>query len=158
VDDPAAWRWIWLGATVVFALGELALAGTFFLLPFAVAALVACVLAFADVAISIQWVAFVGVAAVGSIGLIPLRRRLDRDDQASDGIGARRLIGQAALVVEPIHAGPHRRGMVRVGREEWRAETADSLAVEAGTVVQVVDVRGTGVVVTSTPHPAEPDP
>jgi membrane protein implicated in regulation of membrane protease activity len=160
VESPDTWRWIWLGAAVLFALGELVMAGTFFLLPFALGALVACLLAFAGVALGIEWLAFVGVSAIAAVGLIPLRRRLDRDDDgSSDGIGARRLVGQPALVVEAIEAGPHGRGMVRVGREEWRAETSDSRAVDAGIVVQVIEVRGTGVVVSSTPHPkATADP
>jgi membrane protein implicated in regulation of membrane protease activity len=137
----------------VFAFGELALAGTFFLLPFAVGALVACILAFLDVGLGVQWLAFVGISALGSAALIPLRARLDRNDPgSSEGIGSRRLVGQPALVTAPIHAGPHGRGMVRVGREEWRAETVDELAVAPGVVVRVVEVRGTGVVVTSVPH------
>jgi membrane protein implicated in regulation of membrane protease activity len=153
VESPETWRWIWLAAVVVFAFGELALAGTFFLLPFAVGALVACILAFLDVGLGAQWLAFVGISAAGSLALIPLRARLDRNDSgASDGVGSRRLVGQPALVIEAIHAGPHGRGMVRVGREEWRAETDDELAVESGAVVRVVEVRGTGVIVTSTPH------
>ena len=146
---------------VVFALGELTMAGTFFLLPFALGALVACLLAFAGAGLGVEWLAFVGVSAVAAVGLIPLRHRLDRGDVGGgDGIGARRLVGQPALVTEPIDAGPHGRGMVRVGREEWRAETTDGLAVEPGTVVRVVEVRGTGVVVTSTPHtgPRTSDP
>jgi membrane protein implicated in regulation of membrane protease activity len=158
VDSPETWRWIWLLATVVFALGEMTMAGTFFLLPFALGALVACILAFLDVGVGVEWLAFVGVSAVASVGLIPLRRRLDAaDDTRGEGIGARRLVGQPALVVEDIDAGPHGRGMVRVGREEWRAETEDGLAVPSGVVVRVIEVRGTGVVVTSTPH-AQPRP
>jgi membrane protein implicated in regulation of membrane protease activity len=153
VESPETWRWIWLGAAVMFALGEMVLAGTFFLLPFALGALVAAVLAFAGVALGIEWLAFVGVSAIASLGFIPLRRRLDRNDtDGGDGIGARRLVGQPALVIDRIDAGPHGRGMVRVGREEWRAETDDGRSVEAGLVVRVVEVRGTGVVVTSTPH------
>jgi membrane protein implicated in regulation of membrane protease activity len=153
VESPETWRWIWLGAAVLFALGELALAGTFFLLPFALGALVASVLAFAGVALGIEWLAFVGVSALASLGFIPLRHRLDRNDTDSgDGIGARRLLGQPALVISTIDAGPHGRGMVRVGREEWRAETDDGHGVPTGLVVRVLEVRGTGVVVTSTPH------
>ena len=158
MDSPETWRWIWLGAGVLFALGELALAGTFFLLPFALGALVAAVLAFAGVPVPVEWLAFVGVSAVASLGFIPLRRRLDRDDESgSAGIGARRLVGQPALVIDAIDAGPHGRGTVRIGREEWRAETADGRAVEVGAVVPVIEMRGTGVVVGSTPTPqAEP--
>jgi membrane-bound ClpP family serine protease len=34
-----------------------------------------------------------------------------------------------------------------VGREEWRAETADGSPVAAGSTVRVVDMRGTRLVV-----------
>ena len=141
-----------MAAVVAFGLGELSLAGTFFLLPFAIGAVVACILAFAGVGLGAEWIAFVGVSLAGSVALFPLRRRLDRGDGVGDGVGARRLLGQAALVVTTIEPGPHGRGMVRIGREEWRAESEDAVAVDQGAVVRVVEVRGTGVVVTSTPE------
>ena len=37
--------------------------------------------------------------------------------------------------------------MVRVDREEWRAETVDGAPIAAGTIVQVVEVQGTRVIV-----------
>ena len=45
--SPDTWRWIWLAAAVVFAVGEIAVAGSFFLLPFAGGAVAAAVVAFA---------------------------------------------------------------------------------------------------------------
>jgi membrane protein implicated in regulation of membrane protease activity len=36
---------------------------------------------------------------------------------------------------------------VRIGREEWRAESLDHESIPAGASVRVVEVRGTGVVV-----------
>ena len=53
--DPEIWQWIWLAATGVFVLGELAMAGSFFLLPFGVGTAVATVLAFSNVSESLQW-------------------------------------------------------------------------------------------------------
>ena len=38
--DPEVWRWIWLIAAVVFGVGEMAVAGSFFLAPFAIGATV----------------------------------------------------------------------------------------------------------------------
>ena len=37
--------------------------------------------------------------------------------------------------------------MVRVHREEWRAETVDGTAAPAGATVSVVDQRGTRLIV-----------
>ena len=146
MDSPETWRWIWLAAAVLLILGEIAVAGTFFLLPFGLAALVACILAFAGVGLVAQWVAFVAVAAVASLALVPLRRRLDRSP-AQDGIGARRLLNQEAVVIVEIEPGPHGSGFVRLGREEWRAESLHRSGLPVGAVVRVSEVRGTGVVV-----------
>ena len=146
MDEAETWRWIWLVAAAAFFIGEMGIAGTFFLAPFAAGAAVAAVLAFADVGLVGQWAAFVGVAAAAFAGLRPLARRLDRGEP-SDGIGSKRLIGQAGTVLEAIPAGHNELGLVRVHREEWRAESIDGSGIEAGTVVKVVEQRGTRLVV-----------
>lgn len=154
MDEPDVWRWIWLIAAALFGAAEMASAGTFFLLPFAVGALVAAVLAFLGVALGLEWLAFVGVSAGIFVALRPLARRLDRDGP-SEGIGAKRLIGQPAIVLKAIPAGGHELGLVRVHREEWRAETVDGSPVDAGATVKVVEQRGTRLVVhASTVHDA----
>lgn len=153
MENPETWRWVWLAAVAVFALGEMALAGTFFLLPFAVGALAACIAAFAGAGLAVQWILFVAVSLVGALSLVPLRRRLDRVDP-QDGIGSRRLMGQEAVVVDEVPPGPGSTGVVRVGREDWRAESADRVPLAPGVVVHVVDVRGTSVVVRSGAGPS----
>jgi membrane protein implicated in regulation of membrane protease activity len=45
--------------------------------------------------------------------------------------------------IEPGHVG-----LVRIDREEWRAEAADRSAVPSGTAIRVTDVEGTRVIVT----------
>jgi membrane protein implicated in regulation of membrane protease activity len=150
MDQPETWRWIWLTTAVVFAVGELAIAGSFFLAPFAIGAAVAAILAFAEVDIIWQWVAFVGISFTAFAGLRPLARRLDQGEPTA-GIGSKRLIGQSGNVLEAIPAGLHELGMVRIQREEWRAETASGEPIEAGAVVQVVEQRGTRLVVTRGP-------
>jgi len=148
MEEPETWRWIWLATALLFAFGEMASAGTFFLAPFAIGAAVAAVLAFADVGLAAEWIAFVGISAGTFAGLRPLARRLDRGEP-TDGIGSKRLIGQSATVLEAIPAGEL--GLVRVHREEWRAESVDGAPVDAGLVVQVVEQRGTRLVVTQAP-------
>ncbi len=147
MDEPESWRWIWLGAAVVFGMGEMATPGAFFLAPFAVGAIVASALAFADVPLAGEWAAFVGISVVAFAGLRPLARRLDQDG-ASDGIGSRRLIGREGTVLEGIEPGHV--GLVRVNREEWRAESADRATIPSGTAIRVTDVEGTRVIVTPT--------
>jgi len=132
-------------AAVVFLVGEIASPGSFFLLPFAVGAAVAAVLAFADVGLAWQWLTFVGLSAAFVAGLRPLARRLDTGSPAN-GIGARRLIGEVGTILEAID-GHGDQGQVRVHREEWRADSVDGSAIAEGTQVRVVEVRGTRIVV-----------
>ena len=91
------------------------------------------------------------------LALRPIARRLDRNEP-TDGIGAKRLIGQPALVLNEIKAGIHELGLVRVHREEWRAESVDGSAIPAGSTVRIVDVRGTRVVVHHIPTLDDPPP
>ncbi len=146
MDSPETWRWIWLAAAIVFGVGEMASAGTFFLAPFAAAAVVAAVLAFLDVGLGWQWLAFLGVAAVTFLALRPLARRLDRDYSSTD-VGAQRWSGRLATVLQGIDAGMDSIGVVRVDREEWRAQSTDGRAIPAGATVRVVRAEGTRVVV-----------
>ena len=39
MDSPAVWAFIWLAVAATFGVGEILVAGTFFLLPFAAGAL-----------------------------------------------------------------------------------------------------------------------
>lgn len=150
VADPETWRWIWLLVAGAFAAAEMFIAGTFFMLPFAAGALVAAVVAFAGGSAGLQWVLFLVVSAIGAVALIPLRRRLDATDH-SDGVGSRRLIGQVAIVTDVISAGPTGSGSVQIDRETWRAVSADGSGHPVGSEVHVIDVRGTSVVVATTP-------
>ncbi len=147
MDDPEQWRWIWLGAAVVFGVGEMATPGAFFLAPFAVGAVIAAALAFGDVGVAGEWAAFVAISIATLIAREALARRLDRHG-GSDGIGSRRLIGREAVVLEEIEPGEL--GLVRVDREQWRAESADRSAIAAGVRVRIDDVEGTRVIVSPT--------
>lgn len=142
MSDPEVWRWVWLAAAVGFTVGEAASAGTFFVLPFGVGAAVAAVLAFVGAGLGLEWLAFVAVSAACVAGLRPLARRLDVDIPAL-GVGAKRWQGETALVLRDIPRGASETGLVRVGREEWRAESVDGSPIAAGTPVRVVDVVGT---------------
>jgi membrane protein implicated in regulation of membrane protease activity len=154
MEDPENWRWIWLVAAAIFAGGEMLIAGSFFLAPLAIGATVAAILAFLDVSLAGQWLAFVGISVAAFASLRPLVRKLDRD-APSDGIGSKRLIGEEGTVLEAIPAGPHELGLVRVHREEWRAQTIDGNAVDKGITIRVVEQRGTRLVVVPRPTPPQ---
>jgi membrane protein implicated in regulation of membrane protease activity len=161
MDTPEDWRWVWIIATAVFTVGELSSPGSFFLLPFAIGAAVATVLAFLDVSVVIEWVVFLGVSLAAFAALRPVAHRLNRSVDDT-GVGARRLLGAYAMVLRDIPAGGDV-GLVRVDREEWRAQSTDGAAIPSGTAVRVADVQGTRVIVAvvdelSTTSPEELEP
>ncbi|HKX75044.1 MAG TPA: NfeD family protein [Acidimicrobiia bacterium] len=136
------WRWLWTGMAIAMGIGEIFTAG-FFLLPFAIGAGAAAVLAWLGVAILPQWLVFFGVSVVA---LVYLRRFISHQDAADlPRVGANRWLNARGIVlsqVDPIAAT----GMVRVGSEEWRA-TTDGAPIESGTEVMVTEVRGARLVV-----------
>ncbi|NLA36731.1 MAG: NfeD family protein [Actinobacteria bacterium] len=146
MDDPETMRWVWLIATAVLLGGELLTAGALIMLPIALGTGVATVIAFAGGDVVWQWSSFLAVAIISSFAFIPLRRRLDGIPQPT-GVGANRLVQQEGIVLEAIEEGPTGRGLVKIGREEWRAMTRSGNPVEAGRRVIVIDVEGTGVIV-----------
>ncbi len=152
MDSPEQWRWVWIIGTAVFAVGEMLTPGSFFLAPFAVGALVAAILAFAGVSVAVEWVVFLAVSIATLAALRPLARRLDRD-ALDHGVGARRLVGNRATVLRDI-PGDTELGMVRIDREEWRAQSTDGAPIAAGTTVRVADVQGTRVIVAIEAPPA----
>jgi membrane protein implicated in regulation of membrane protease activity len=154
MDTPEEWRWVWLIATAVFAIGEMATPGSFFLAPFALGAFVASLLAFAGVSVGVEWLVFLAVSIATLAALRPVARRLDRN-ALDHGVGARRLVGSRATVLEDI-PGDAELGMVRVDREKWRAQSTDGAPIPAGTVVRVAEVQGTRVIVAADSSLPEP--
>jgi membrane protein implicated in regulation of membrane protease activity len=142
--DPDVWRWIWLAVAVSALVGEM-LTTTFLLLPFGVAAAVACVLAFLGAPELAQWALFVLVSAVGVYGFRPLAKRLDRNAAALPrGVGAQRWIGQTGTVLRAIDGHD---GLVKVAGEDWRASSRDDVVIPVGSKVLVAEVEGTRLVV-----------
>ncbi len=158
MDEPEIWRWVWLGATAMFAIAELTSApGTFFLLSFAIGALVACIASFVGVPVVVGWALFLVASGAALALLVPIGRRMDRTREGQLTEGANRLIGRQAVVLHGIPAGPHEMGMVRVEREEWRAEHLDGTEVPEGAIVDVIRVDGTRLVVRSRWEPTPPE-
>jgi membrane protein implicated in regulation of membrane protease activity len=141
--DAESWRWIWVGAAVVLAIGELLTAG-FFLLPFAVGAAAAAILAFLGVSPVVQLLVFTVMSIVFLVVLQRFARREDEVEQLA--VGAKRYSGRTAIVYVPVNRLTGS-GMVRMETEEWRATTDLDTEIPEGAEVRVVDVRGTRLVV-----------
>lgn len=152
LNSADTWRWIWLTATVLLAAGELSTAGAFFFAPFALGAGAAAAFAFAGASVGLEWLVFVVTSAAAFALLAPLARRLDRRPSPTP-IGAGRWVGREATVLREIPAGPGSTGLIRLDREEWRAESLTGAAIREGSTVLVTRVDGTRLVVIPTSEP-----
>lgn len=146
VEDIQFWLWLWVGAAVVLGIGEMITAG-FFLLPFAIAAVISAILTLAGANWIVQLVAF---AVFSILSLILIRRFAKKDEDVMHPVGAKRYVEAKGTVIETVD--PFRGvGRIRVETEEWRATTDLDQIIEIGTPVTVIEVRGSRMVV----QPAE---
>lgn len=152
MENSSVWAIIWFAAAAALGAGEIMVAGSFFLIPFAAGA-VAAALASLFLNPFVGLILFPIVSLAAFVGLRPYARRLEESSPDVAGIGANRLIGAEGVVLAPISATPGGPGMVRVGTEEWRADSLRGNAVAQGQIVQVVEVQGTRLVVDSADVP-----
>jgi membrane protein implicated in regulation of membrane protease activity len=137
------WFWVWIVAAVVLSVAEMFTAG-FFMLPFGIGAAVAAGLAYFNVALVWQWVAFVGLSL---LLLFTLRRFSDHmTHEPPQMVAADRLIGRTGVAVEAIDTASGS-GRVRVDREEWRADAQGDVAIAEGAPVTVVALVGAHLIV-----------
>lgn len=149
---PNIWIWVWVALAVILAIAEIFTAG-FFMLPFAIGAAGAAILEYLwpGESLAWQWASFVGLS---SLLLVVLRRFSDRvTHEPPQKVAGDRLLGRSGIVlsaIDPQGAG----GMVRVDREEWRAEHAGAGTLAEGTRVIVLAVEGTRLIVEPAPAPS----
>lgn len=153
MDDPVVWGGIWLAAAATLGVGEMLTAGSFWLVPFAVAAIPAAIISFLGAPIAVGWLVFLLGSVAAFLAMRPLAKRLDIDVPNIPGIGANRLVGHDAVITEDIPWGAEVHGMVRAGGEIWNALSVGDMGIPAGTEVRIVEVRGTRVVVEPVPAP-----
>lgn len=143
VDDYTQfWLWLWVGAAVVMGVGEMLTAG-FFLLPFAIAAVISMVLALLGVHWIVQLISFI-VFSIAS--LLFLRRFAAKDEDVIHAVGAKRYQDARGTVIETVNPFTGE-GRVRVETEVWRATTDLDQIIEVGTPIKVLEVRGSRMVI-----------
>jgi membrane protein implicated in regulation of membrane protease activity len=137
---------LWLILAVVFGVGEIATLG-FFLAPFAGGAAVAAVASAAGVPFVGTLAVFLLISVILLAALRPLARSHRRmPPQIRTGTAA--LVGKSATVLERI-ANNEGVGCVRIDGEVWTARAfMEEETYEAGTRVQVVEIRGATALVT----------
>jgi len=140
---PVKVWWIWMIIAAIFVIGEIFTAG-FFLLWFGIGAAIAGVLALLDLGAVWQWIAFVVISGV----LFAVSRRFAErfSKKQPPGIGADRFIGKKGVVLEEID-NIKNTGRVRIGKEEWRADSDTGEVIPVGKRVEVVRLDGTHLVV-----------
>jgi membrane protein implicated in regulation of membrane protease activity len=129
---------IWLIFAVVLGVAEI-FTLTAALGVLAGAALLTAVLA-TILPVPFQLLAFVIASIAGVVLVRPIALRHLRQPQL-ERFGVDALVGKPAYVLEEVTG---RGGRVRIGGEEWTARAYDeTLAIPAGTVVDVMEIRGT---------------
>ncbi len=142
VDDVEVWRWIWVIGAAALGVGEMLTAGLF-LLPFAIGAVAAAILAFANVVVPVQVGVFLGASILALWGM---QRFAWSEREEVHAIGAKRYVDARATVTETI-SRISGEGRVRLDTEQWRATTLLDELIEPGTEVRVIDVTGARLVV-----------
>ena len=135
--------WIWVIIGVIFIIGEIFTAG-FFLIWFGVAAIIAGIIAFFELSVVWQGVAFVIISAILLAGTRRLANRFTK--KQPPGIGADRFIDKTGIVLEEIDNDKNT-GRIRVEEDEWRADSLEGNIIPKNSKVQVIKVEGTHMVV-----------
>ena len=154
MDDPVVWGGIWLAVAAALGVSEMMSGSSFWLAPFAVAALPAAIVSFIGAPVAVGWLFFLVGSVACFLAMRPLANRLDLDVPHIPGIGANRLVGHEAVTIEEIPYGTDTQGAIKAGGETWNAVTDQDIAIPAGTAVRIIEVRGTRVVVEPAPDTA----
>ncbi len=130
---------VWLGIAFMLGVAEM-FSLDLVLIMLAAGALVGMVTAALDAPVAVQLLAAAGTS-VAMLGLVRpgLAKRLQGGPDLQLGHG--KLVGRQGLVTETITSlSP---GRVRLGGDVWSAEPYDeSLTIEAGETVEVLEIRG----------------
>jgi membrane protein implicated in regulation of membrane protease activity len=142
---------VWIAVALVFAIVEVvtvALVAGFI----ALGATGAAIAAFVGGSLTDQAIVFAVVSLLGlALARHPLLVYLQDRSAPETASGAAGMIGQTAVVVDPI-GDEHHRGHVRIAGEDWPALTRDGRPVDAGVPVRVVEIRLATLIVEPAPN------
>ncbi|MBB4664625.1 NfeD family protein [Conexibacter arvalis] len=131
---------IWIIVACLFGVGEIA-STSFFLGPFALGAVVAAIVAALGGGAVAAAAVFILVSVLLLLFVRPIARAHLRTP-AQIRTGAAALVGRRAMVIERI-SNDEAVGCVRIDGEVWTARAYDDDdVIEAGTPVQVIEIRG----------------
>ncbi|MGB8657502.1 MAG: NfeD family protein [Candidatus Zixiibacteriota bacterium] len=135
--------WIWMAIAAIFVIGELFHMG-FFLLWFGIGAAIAGILALLGVGMGWQMGSFIILSTI----LFAVSRKFAErfTKKQPPGVGADRFLHYKGVVIEEID-NVKNTGRVRIGKDEWRADSDTGEIIPAERMVEVTRVEGTHLVV-----------
>jgi len=133
LSSPLAWMLV----ALILLFVELATPGLFFFIAFAIGAAITGLVSFTEISLALQCVIFL-TTAIASFVILRKKTASLRKKGPETNIYA--LVNKRGVVTSPIH--PLRSGRVKVDREEWPAEVLSGSALQSGTVVRILRVRG----------------
>ena len=139
------WWALWLTVFLAFAVVEM-LTLSFFFIMLGAGALAALVADFAGADLWWQIVVLCIVSLLMIAFVRPIALKHLRKGPAEQRTNVDRLIGQSALVMEPVSATA---GLVKIGGDVWSARSAAEI-IDAGQTVQVTRIDGATAVVAPT--------
>ncbi|WP_415986403.1 NfeD family protein [Arthrobacter sp. KN11-1C] len=139
------WWALWLTVFLAFAVVEM-LTLSFFFIMLGAGALAALVADFAGADLWLQIVVLCIVSLLMIAFVRPIALKHLRKGPAEQRTNVDRLIGQSALVMEPVSATA---GLVKIGGDVWSARSAAEI-IDAGQTVQVTRIDGATAVVALT--------
>ncbi len=140
---PVQFWWMWMIVAAVFAVAEIFTAG-FFLLCFGLGAAAAGLLALFGLGPGWQWGAFAVVSLIAFLVSRKFAERVTKEQPA--GIGADRFIGLEGVVLEEVN-NVKNTGLVRIKKDEWRADSTTGEVIPQGSRVKVAGMDGTHLLV-----------
>jgi membrane protein implicated in regulation of membrane protease activity len=138
-----SWLVIWLAVAAVMIIAEIASMGLTSIW-FAGGALVAAIIAQCGGHWALQLVCFAAVSVVLLIFTRPLFAK--HIMKTNEKTNVESLIGEKAIVKERID-NVKAEGAAMVNGLEWTARSADDTVIEAGSTVEIVEVRGVKLIV-----------
>jgi membrane protein implicated in regulation of membrane protease activity len=140
---PVKIWWIWMAIAAFFVIAEIFTMG-FALLWFGIGAAVAGILALFGFGVGWQLASFIVVSGV----LFAISRSFAEKftKKQPPGVGADRFIQKKGVVTEEID-NLKNTGRVRIGKDEWRADSETDEVIPMGKTVEVTRVDGTHLVV-----------
>ncbi len=134
--------YMWLSIAVCFLIFEVGHPGLFFFLSFSCGAVCAAALSYGECGLTWQIIGFLISAACS---LLIMRSLFLSNAQSGTPTNVYALQGKHAVVTRAIPA--HGVGSVKVGGEEWTAESLHNEAYAVGTRVTIIRVQGARVIV-----------